>query len=349
MKLTHLSLLPLVAISLSGCTRSTDAQTPGKTTSTQAPGGVVAVANGVPVTFEEMEKRAAKDLYQLRQEEYDTRRQAIEEIVLERLLEAEAKRRSLTVAELLRAEVDDKLTPVTAAEVAATYERARPQLGGRSLEQVRPDIEAALRQRRQTQRRGELRDELFAAAKIQFKLEAPRVPVEIPANTPVVGPADAPITLISYSDYQCPYCHKAQASVDQVMKAYAGKVRFVHQEYPLSFHPRAFAASLAARCADEQGKFWEFHRNLMLSPGSFEDDDLQKRATQLGMDAGKLQACVASGKYDPIVKAALDAGTAVGVNSTPTFFINGRRVTGALPFEAFKQVIDEELRRPNGD
>lgn len=349
MKLPQLSLLPLLALSLSGCARSTDALSPGKAATNPSAGGVVAVVDGVPVSFEEMEKRAAKDLYQLRQEEYDTRRQAVEEIILERLLEKEAKRRSLTVAELLRAEVSDKLKPVTPPEVAATYERAKPQLGGRSLDQVRPDIEAALRQRREAQRRSELRNELFAAAKIQFKLEAPRVPVEIPANTPVVGPADAPITLISYSDYQCPYCHKAQASVDQVMQQYAGKVRFVHQEYPLSFHARAFAASLAARCADEQGKFWEFHRNLMLSPGSFEDDDLRKRATALGMDAGKLQACVASGKYDPIVKAALDAGTSVGVNSTPTFFINGRRVTGALPFEAFKQVIDEELGRPKGD
>jgi protein-disulfide isomerase len=349
MRLTHLSLLSLLALAPSGCARSTDAQTPGKPPASQAPGGVVAEVDGAPITFEEMEKRAAKDLYQLRQEEYDTRRQAIEAIVFERLLQKEAKRRGLTVAELTRAEVNDKLKPVTPDEVAATYERAKPRLGGRSLEQVRPDIEAALRQQREAQRRSELRSELLAAAKVQVKLEAPRVPIEIPPNTPVVGPADAPITVIEYSDYQCPYCHKAQESVDQVMAKYAGKVRFVHQEYPLSFHPRAFAASLAARCADEQGKFWDFHRNLMLSPGSFEDDDLQKRATALGLDAGKLQACVASGKYDPVVKAALDAGTAVGVNSTPTFFINGRRVTGALPFETFRQVIDEELARSKAD
>jgi len=346
MKLTRLLPLPLLVLSVWGCARPTDAQTTG---GALAPGGVVAVIDGVPVTFDEMEKRATKNLYQLRQEEYETRRMALEEIIYERLLEKEARRRGLSVAELNRAEIDDKLTPVTEAEVTATYERARPRLGGRTLEQVRPDIEAALRQQRERQRRAELRETLLGAAKVQVRLEAPRVPIEIPAGTPVVGPADAPITLIEYSDYQCPYCHKAQESVDQVMATYAGKVRFVHQEYPLSNHPRAFAASLAARCAAEQGKFWEFHRNLMLSPGSFEDADLQARGQSLGLDAGKLQACIASGKYDPVVKAAQDAGTSVGVDSTPTFFINGRRVTGALPFEAFRRVIDEELARTTAD
>lgn len=348
MRLTPLSLLPLLALAAPGCARS-DAQTPAKGAASQTPGGVVATIDGAPITFEEMESRAAKDLYQLRQEEYDTRRGALEELIYERLLEKEAKRRNLTLAELNRAEIDDKVKPVTPAEIAATYERAKPRLGGRTLDDVKADILTALTQQRQAQRRAELRDELLAAAKVQVKLEAPRVPIRLPDRTPVVGPADAPITLVEYSDYQCPYCHKAQESVDQVMAKYAGKVRFVHQEYPLSFHPRAFAASLAARCADEQGKFWDYHRDLMLNPGSLEEADLQKRATSLGLDAAKLQACITSGKYDPIVKAALDSGTAVGVNSTPTFFINGRRVTGAQPFEAFQRVIEEELARPKAD
>jgi protein-disulfide isomerase len=347
MKLRHLSLLALVVLAAGGCARATDAQTPGGPRQPQATD--VAVVDGVPVTFDEMEKRAAKELYSLRQEEYDARRQALEEIIYERLLEKEAKRRGLSVAELNRAEIDDKLRPVTAAEVQATYDRAKSRLGGRTLEQVRPEIEEALRQQREGQRRAELRSELLAAAKVEVKLQAPRVPITIPAGTPVVGPPDAPITMIEYSDYQCPYCHRAQESVDQVMARYAGKIKFVHQEYPLSFHPRAFAASLAARCADEQGKFWEYHRNLMLSPGSFEDADLQQRASALGLDAARLKACVVSGKYDAVVKGAMEAGSEVGVNSTPTFFINGRRVTGALPFEVFARLIDEELTRPKGD
>ncbi len=336
------ALLPLVPLVLAGCAR-TDAQTTSKPREAQGPGSVVAEVDGVPVTFEEMEKRAAQALHAVRQEEYDARRQAIEEIVYERLLEKEAKRRGLSVPELQKAEIDEKVALVTPAEVAATYERAKPRLGGKSLVQVRGDIETALAQQRTVQRRAALRDELLAASKVKLKLEAPRVAIEIPAKTPVVGPADAPITLVEYSDYQCPYCHKAQQSIDQVMERYAGKVRFVHQEYPLSFHPRAFAASLAARCADEQGKFWEFHRSLMLSPGNFEDADLHSRAQSLGLDAEKLQACVGSGRYDGVVRTAMNAGNAVGVNSTPTFFINGRRVTGAVPFETFQQLIDEEL------
>ncbi len=348
--MSRFALLPLLPLALSGCARQTDAQTPAPPAA-QGPGAVVAEADGVPVTYEEMDKRASQALFAVRQEEYDARRQAIDEIILERLVEKESKRRGLSIAELKKAEIDDKLRPAAEAEIAATYDRARKQgrVGGKSLEQLRPQIEGALRQQRENQRQAEFRDELFAAAKVKVKLEAPRVPIEIPANTPVVGPANAPITLVEYSDYQCPYCHTAQQSVDKVMEAYAGKVRFVHQEYPLSFHPRAFAASLAARCADEQGRFWDFHRNLMLSPGSFEDADLQKRAGSLGMDAPKLAACMASGKYDEIVKQSQSSGLAVGVNSTPTFFINGRRVTGARPFEAFKEVIDDELNRSKSD
>ncbi len=346
--MSRLALLPLLPLVVSGCARQTDAQTPAKS---QGPGAVVAEADGVPVTFEEMDKRAAQALYALRQEEYEARRQAIDEILVDRLVEKESKRRGLSIAELKKAEIDDKVKPATPAEIAAAYDRAKAQgrVGGRSLEQVRPEIEAAFRQRRENERRNDFRETLFAASKVQIKLDAPRVPIEVPPNTPIVGPAAAPITLIQYSDYQCPYCHQAQASIDKVMETYAGKVRFVHQEYPLNFHPRAFAASLAARCADEQGRFWDFHRNLMLSPGSFEDADIQARATTLGMDAPRLATCMASGKYDEVVKQSQTAGLAVGVNSTPTFFINGRRVTGARPFETFKEVIDDELGRDKSD
>jgi protein-disulfide isomerase len=343
MKLSpRLALLPLAALVLWGCAR-TDAQSASKAVANQ--GSVVAELDGAPITFEEMEKRAAQALYTVRQEEYDARRQAIEEIAFERLLEKEAKRRGLSVADLQKAEIDEKIPKVTPAEIADTYERAKARLGGKSLEQVRGDIVEALTRQRTLQRRGAFRDELFAGAKFQLRLDAPRVAIEIPTKTPVVGPADAPITLVEYSDYQCPYCHRAQETVEQLMQRYAGKLRFVHQEFPLSFHPRAFAASLAARCADEQGRFWEYHRNLMLSPGSFEDADLQSRAKSLGLDPEKLQACIGSGRYDEVVKTAMSAGNAVGVNSTPTFFINGRRVTGAVPFETFQQIIDEELER----
>lgn len=352
MKLARLTLLPALAcLALPGCARNTDAETKPRTTATptQGPGSVVAEVDGASISFEEMEERAARRLYPLRQEEYEARRGAIDEIVYQRLLEKEAKRRGLNVAALEKAEIADKIAPVTPADVEAAYQQARSRLGGRTKEQVAPDIERALRQQREMQRRNEFHDRLLASAKVSVTLAAPRVSIELPASTPAVGPENAAITLVEFSDYQCPYCHRAQASVDEVLSRYAGKVRFVHQEYPLAQHPRAFAAALAARCANEQGRFWDFHRSLMTEPGDFDDADLGRRAAQFGMDAGKLQSCVASGRFDGDVNKAFESGAAVGVNSTPTFFVNGRRITGAVPFEAMQEIIDEELARPQSD
>ncbi|HJS57428.1 MAG TPA: thioredoxin domain-containing protein [Vicinamibacteria bacterium] len=351
MKLARLALPSVLAcLVLPACARNTVAETKPETTTkpVQGPGSVVASVDGAPITFEEMEERAAGRLYGLRQEEYDARRGAIEEIVYERLLQAEAKRRGVNVEALEKAEVTDKIAPVTPADIDAAYQGAKARLGGRTKEQVAPDIERALRQQREAQRRTELRDRLLGAAKVSVSLAAPRVNIELPASTPAVGPADAPVTLVEFSDYQCPYCHRAQASVDEVLKRYAGRVRFVHQEYPLAQHPRAFAAAVAARCANEQGRFWDFHRSLMTEPGDFADADLKRRADQFGMDSAKLQACVASGRFDGDVNKAFSSGAAIGVNSTPTFFVNGRRLTGAVPFETLQTVIDEELVRPQG-
>ncbi len=348
-RFTLLAVLPCLA--LAGCARDTDAETRPQTTKpSQGPGSVVAELDGAPITFEEMEERAARRLYPLRQEEYDARRGAIEEIVYERLLQAEAKRRGLSVEALQKAEIVDKIAPVTPAEVDAVYAGAsKSQLGGRTKEQVAPEIEKALRQQREVKRRAELRDRLLAAARVSVKLAVPRVRLELPASTPALGPADAPITLVEFSDYQCPFCHRAQGSVDEVLKRYSGKVRFVHQDYPLAQHPRAFAAAVAARCANEQGRFWDFHRSLMTEPGDFADADLVRRATQFGMDSSKLQACVASGRFDGDVNKAFQAGIAIGVNSTPTFFVNGRRLVGAVPIETLQAIIDEELAGPRGD
>ncbi|HET7291939.1 MAG TPA: thioredoxin domain-containing protein [Vicinamibacteria bacterium] len=350
MNLARLALLPALAVVLTACARSTDAEAkPPADKPAAGPGSVVAEVDGAPISFEEMEERAARRLYALRQEEYEARRGAIDEIVYQRLLDKEAQRRGLSLAALEKAEIADKVAPVTPADVEAAYQQARARLGGRTKEQVAPDIERALKQRREAEKRTELRERLLAAAKVNVSLAPPRVSLELPASTPAVGPADAPITLIEFSDYQCPYCHRAQGTVDAVMSRYPGKVRFVHQEYPLAQHPRAFAAAVAARCANEQGRFWDYHRSLMTEPGDFADADLARRAAQFGMDAAKLQTCVASGRFDADVNKAFEAGAAVGVNSTPTFFVNGRRLTGAMPFEAFQAIIDEELARPQSD
>ena len=136
-----------------------------------------------------------------------------------------------------------------------------------------------LGQRAKAERRAAFEKGLRDAARVAVRLEAPRAAVAIPAGAPVERPGDAPVTLVEFTDYQCPYCHRAQAVVDQVLARYSGKVRLVHLDFPLDGHPGAVPAARAARCAAEQGKFWEYHRSLMTAPGTLDAADLAGRAS----------------------------------------------------------------------
>jgi len=193
-------------------------------------------------------------------------------------------------------------------------------------------------------RLGAYERELFKKHEVSLlALQPTRKTVTFPADAPVLGPADAPVTIVEFTDYQCPYCQAAQQYVDRVMEAYKGKVRLVYQEYPLDFHPQAKPAGRAARCAGEQGKFWEMHLSLLRKPGAYDDADLQGRALGLGLDTKAFAACTASTKYDAVIQKAVDNGRSVGVSGTPTFFLNGRSFSGAQPFETFERMIEEEL------
>jgi protein-disulfide isomerase len=160
---------------------------------------------------------------------------------------------------------------------------------------------------------------------------------------PARGPADAPITMIEFSDYECPFCKRAAPTVDQVLKAYAGKIKFVYRDYPLPFHASAMPASLAARCAERLGKFWEYHDKVFASP-DLNPAKLKAVAGEVGLDQAKFDACFDQQEGRAAVEKDMEDGQSVGVNGTPAFFINGRMLSGAQPFERFKEVIDDELK-----
>jgi protein-disulfide isomerase len=308
---------------------------------------VVAQVGGASITLEEVDRRAAGKLQRLRNEEYDVRRQALDEMIVERLFQKEASERGVTQAALLKAEVDAKVTPPTAGDVKTVYEQNRAAAGTRTFADLAPVIERSLREHRLAERAAQFRDELKAKTGVKVTLDAPRVAVTVPADAPTLGPASAPVTIVEYLDYQCPYCHRAQGVVDEVLNRYPGKVRFVHRDFLLG-KPRSLPAARAARCAGEQGKFWEYHRGLLLSSGDMSDEDLRTRATAMGLDAGKFSACVASDRFDGDIKRSTESGNALGIDATPTFFVNGRRLMGALPVDQFAEVIDSELGRTGG-
>jgi protein-disulfide isomerase len=305
---------------------------------------VVAAGAGVSITTAELDKRAAARLAPLRQQEYDVRKAVLDEMVAEALEAKEAKARGLSPADLIQKEVADKVVAPTKEAVDVVYEQYKARLGGQTREQAGPQIEKFLRDRDTQLRRQAFQRELFDKAAVKLALAPPRAEVPLPKNAPVLGPATAPVTMVAFTDYQCPYCHRAQNTVDQLMTRYAGKVKLVHQDFPLDGHAQAFPAARAAWCAGEQGKFWEYYKSLMTVPGDLSETDLATRATGLSLDAGSFKTCATSDRHDATIREGAEAGARLGVSGTPAYFINGRMLTGAQPFEEFQKVIDSELQ-----
>jgi protein-disulfide isomerase len=170
--------------------------------------------------------------------------------------------------------------------------------------------------------------------------------VSVEASNPSLGAATAPITLVEFSDYQCPFCQRVEPTLKRLRAAYGDKLRIVWKDFPLTqIHPQAFKAGEAAHCAGDQGKYWELHDVLFAKQSELQADDLKRHALQLGLNADSFNQCLDSSKYGERVRDGLSEGTALGVNSTPTIFINGRRLSGAQPYEVFAAIIEEELAR----
>ena len=309
---------------------------------------MVAEVNGGAILASELDERVSSRLARLRQEEYDLRRQTLDELIAERLLAAEAGKRGLSAEELVKQEIDKKITPPDEAQIEAIYEQNKLRFGSATKKEAIVRIREVLTQRAIADRRTLYEKELRGAARVAVRLEPPRAQVAIPAKAPATGPTQAPVTIVEFTDYQCPYCHQAQMTIDEVLRRYEGKVRLVHLDFPLDFHSEAVPAARAARCAGEQGKFWEYHHSLMTQNGSLQPDDLKDRAAKLRLSERAFGSCLSSDRHDASIQAELKQGTDLGVTGTPAYFVNGRMLSGAHPVESFSEVIDSELRTAQG-
>jgi protein-disulfide isomerase len=332
----------LVPLALAAATACSQARSAPRTDGDDAQ-AVVARIDGQAVTQKEVDARAESTLQRLKDEEYEARRRALDEIVVERLMDAQAKAQGISRDELLKREVEGKVVPPTPAEIKDLYDRNKDRVGGRSLAELTPEIERSIRQTRSAERAQAYLDELRGKATVAVTLPQPRNDVPIPADARAMGPDKAPVTIVEFSDYLCPYCQKAQTVVDEVLKRNQGKVRFVHRDFLLG-RPRSMAVARAAQCAADQGKFWDYRRNLLEAPGDWTDDDLLRRTASLGLDRAALQTCLASDRHDKAILESSQDGTKLGVQSTPTFFINGRRMRGARDPAQFQEIIDSELK-----
>ncbi len=296
------------------------------------------------ITAAEVETMVGPSLVQLRQQIYDTTVAELNQQIFERLVVAKATAAGITRDEYLQRNVQAKMTPPDEGEIVKVMSMYRNRLAADDA-QAREQVVQALQQQQQAQLLDALRKELFEESGVVILLEPPRVEVAIAEGTPTRGPASAPIVLVEYTDYQCPYCAKAQPTIDAVMARYDGQVRHVFKNLPLPMHPQAQLAGEAALCAQDQGLYWEFHDWLFANQRTMNRDSMMAQAAAMNMDVELFGACIAQETYREKVDADMREARGFGITGTPGFMINGRVLTGAQPFESFEAIIDEELTR----
>lgn len=313
-------------------------QSEGATTS------AVAVVNGKEITEQELLDRVRGELLKLEAQMYDVRRNGVDELVSDYLIEQAAKARGLSSDQLMAQEVDAKIGEVTSKEVEEFYATNKARIR-KPLDEVRPQVTHYLLQSKLTEARRAYVKGLRANAQVKVLLKPPVIAVSA-EGAPFKGPPNAPITIVEFSDFQCSYCKRVLAVLNQVMERYPDQVKLAFRDFPINnIHPHAQKAAEAAHCAAEQGKFWEYHDLLFEKQEAIPNANHVEYAKALGLEVTSFQACLESRKYQEKVERNYADGMKAGVSGTPAFFINGRLLSGAQPLEAFKTVIDEELDR----
>ena len=311
-------------------------------------GAVVAEIDGVPITEAELDDWIKEELFaqQTRNSEsklYDLRSGALDRLISQRTLEIAAQNQNLDEEAVIDAAVAE-LGPISDDQVQAFYDQNSEKMGGASLEEISDQIRAFLEQQRQ----GEASTAIREKANVVVHLVAPLY--DISADGPGRGPADARITIIEFSDFQCPYCRRADGVVKEVMKRYPDDVRVVYRHLPLeNIHSRARPAAEASACAADQDQFWAYHDKLFENQRKLEDADLERYAEEVGLDKAVFETCVAERTHREKVDVDTAAAQGAGVTGTPAFFVNGRLLTGARPAEDFFKIIEAELGSAGDD
>lgn len=324
------------------------AQTPAPAAQQPAGGGgtVVASIDGEPITHAELDRALGAELGRLEQQLFEMKRQRLEQLIAERLLAREAARRKVSVEDLEAAEITGRVPAVSDEDVTRFFEANKARLP--NAPNIRDQIKRYLEMQAAEERRAEFVNTLRAGAKVSVSLAPPpvrRAEIDL-GNAPVRGDAQAPVTIVEFSDFHCPYCRSVQPTLLQILERYPGKVRLVYKDLPLdSLHPNARRVSEAARCANDQGKFWPFHDAAYggavgndVSPAA-----LETLATKAGLDLAAFTQCLDSGRHQAPIQRDVEQAERLGLTGAPAFFVNGRLLTGAQPFENFVRIIEEEL------
>lgn len=302
---------------------------------------VVATVGTGSITLREVEQAVALSLYQVDQQRSQLLHQALQQLIDEELLKTEASRKGVTVSQLLA----DASQSETIARLANLPAPVKQLSRGKARDGV--EFEAP----RDLQEQARLRQALLVALRrqtnIHIDLPAPEPPI-LSVSTdddPSVGPANAPVTIVEFSDFQCPYCQKSVVVLKELRRLYGEKLRIVYRDYPGPNHPHASQAAEAAQCAGDQGKFWEYHDSLFEHQAPGTGWNFIELAKEIGLSHEAFATCLKTERYREEVSKDLHDGFTLGITSTPTFFINGHPIVGAKPLAEFQAVIDRLLKQ----
>ena len=306
---------------------------------------IFATIDGDPVTLDDFDESVRDQLASF-ESQYIRQRQTVihetvQQVVFDRLVEKEAARRGMDKDKLL--EEITSGAQVTDAEVRAWYDENKDRIAGKSYDTVSLQIRQYLVSSQSQEARKEFMKQF--EDNVSYFVGPYRANIET-EGSPAVGPEDAPVTLVEFSDFECPYCGQFVSTIDQVKAEYGDRVRVVFRQFPLSIHPSAPKAAEASLCANDQGKFWEMHDLMFQNQRLLQVPALKEKAGQLGLDQSAFDECLDSGKYEEQVKEDTRAGTIAGVTGTPSLFVNGIPTpSGAQPYEAVAEFIEQEFAR----
>jgi protein-disulfide isomerase len=346
----HATFSALGLLAVLACQQdATPTQPVGAEAEDAAPAQLAARLNDRDITVDELDQYIKDELFERATSNgdpgklYEVRSQAVSRYLEQQIVEEAASAANLSPEEFLSEQID-ATGEVTDEEIAAYYEENKDRMGGSELADVSDRIETYLRALRGSTLVAEMRE----AAGAVVLLEPARIEVE--AVGPSKGPDDAAVTIVEFSDFQCPYCQRAVPTIEQILEKYPTQVRIVFRHLPLdTIHDRAKPAAVASHCAGNQDKFWDYHDVLFDNNRALSDEDLERYAADMGLDMEAFKQCVSDPESHQIVDNDAVAAASLGLTGTPAFFVNGIPLTGAQPLEKFSAIIDEELARPTGE
>jgi protein-disulfide isomerase len=299
---------------------------------------VVARVSGANLTIEDLQNVEGGKLLQAEYQYYLNERKVLEELIDNRLLSDEARKKSMPLDQFLSTEVYKGVKDPTEDQLEVYYEGLDTQ---ESYQSVRDDVLQHLRELRRSKARAAYVEQLRKDAKINILLMPPTAHVDT-AKAYTQGKKNAPVVLVEFADYQCPYCQKVNPQIQQLKKEYGDALTVIYKDFPLPMHHGSEKAAEASRCAGEQGKFWEYHDVLFYSK-QLEVDELKEHARVLKLDGDRFDACLDNGTEAGAVKSDLDEAKSLGLTGTPSFFVNDHFFSGVVDIAALKDIVNQQL------